>query len=143
MKAGGGQAILNLILSIILVIKIGFVGVMLATLISYLFSTTYVMKMIHNHLRLPIVMFLRKTMLKPIVISFVLGVLIYLGNLGFSLYSIPGRFSNLAIWISEAVFFFMMYSLILSKANFLDRKSIVLIKLGVTQLRGIFKLDEH
>lgn len=137
MKAGGGQAILNLIFSIILVIKIGFVGVLLATLISYLFSTTYLMKRIHNYLNIPLVMFLKKTTLKPVIIAFIIGILIYLGNFGFGYYLPLNRFSNLVLLILEAILFFAIYFLILLRTSFIDEKDKTLME----KLRLFFRVN--
>jgi len=128
MKAGGGQTILNLILSIILVVKIGFVGVMLATLISFLFSTTYLLKMIHVHLKLPLAMFIRKATLKPLIVSFMLGTVIYLVNFGLGRYLPLNRFSCLGLLMFDVILFFISYLLILLRVNFIDVKDRTLFR---------------
>lgn len=128
MKSGGEQAIVNIILSVILIIKIGFAGVLLATLISVLLSVVYLLKMCHNHLKLPLAMSLKKTVLKPLIISFILGTLIYLGNLGLEGYLPHARLPNLALLIFEATLFFTIYFLILLRTSFIDEKDKTLFK---------------
>ena len=128
MRAGGGQAILNIILSIILITKIGFIGVLLATAISVSLSAVYVMKEIHSYLKLPLVMFVRETMLKPCLASFILGIVIFSTNLCFYHYLTLNRFSNFVLLVSEATLFFISYPLILSKTKFISDRDRVLFK---------------
>jgi O-antigen/teichoic acid export membrane protein len=127
MEAGGGQAILNLILSIILIIKIGFFGVLIATLISVILSTAYFIKRLHKYLNLSIVYFIKKTMIGYLLVTFIIGIIIYLVNSKLN-YLTFSRLSSLTLLILEAVLFFFGYAVLLSKINFLDKEDIQLAK---------------
>lgn len=125
MKAGGGQAILNLILSIILIIKMGFVGILLATLISVTVSTTYFGIRFHNYLKLMLINFSDRIKLGNLVfIPAILSIIIFIFNLGFKDILMSNRLYALLFLISEMLFFFISYLLILRKVNFFDEEDI-------------------
>jgi len=121
MEAAAGQAILNIVLSIILIIKIGFIGVLIATLISVILSTAYFMRRLHNYLNLSMGNFVNKTMVVYLLPIFVVGLLIYLFNQRFD-YLIFGRLGGLALLTLEAVLFFFCYFILLRKITFLDKE---------------------
>ncbi len=129
MKAGGGQAILNLVLSIILIIKIGFVGVLLATLISVALDTTYFGAKFHNYLKLSLIDFGRRIRLGILIfIPAALSIIIFIFNLSFKSLLISNRFYALLFLLSEIPLFFIGYLSILRKMNFFDEEDIKIFR---------------
>ncbi|NOX96957.1 MAG: polysaccharide biosynthesis protein [Nitrospirae bacterium] len=129
MKAGGGQAILNLILSVILIIKMGFVGVLLATLISVTLSTTYFGVRLHNYLKLSLIDFGKRLRLGSLVfIPAILSSIIFIFNLGFKNILISNRFYALSFLISEILLFVISYLLILRKVDFFDKEEMQIFR---------------
>jgi O-antigen/teichoic acid export membrane protein len=121
MEAAAGQAILNIALSIILIIKIGFIGVLIATLISVILSTAYFMRRLHKYLNLSMGDFVNKTMVVYLLLIFTVGILIYFFNQRLN-YLIFGRLGGLTILTLEAVLFFFCYFILLRKISFLDKE---------------------
>ena len=102
-------------------VKIGFIGVLIATLISVILSTAYFMRRLHNYLNLSMGNFVNKTMVVYLLPIFVVGLLIYLFNQRFD-YLIFGRLGGLALLTLEAVLFFFCYFILLRKITFLDKE---------------------
>ena len=74
-KAGTFQLLANLVLSIVLIIKIGFVGVVVGTLVSLTLSSIWFMRMFHRDLRYPLWAFLRRICAVPLALSLAAGAL--------------------------------------------------------------------
>lgn len=118
-KAATLQPLLNLILSVVLVIKMGFVGVAVATLISLSFTSMLFMRMLHGCLQYRILPFLRAVIIAPLGSSFLAGGALFFCN-GF----INARLSRPATFmllILEAVVFMAVYFMLVYKSNYLDR----------------------
>lgn len=129
MKAGAFQLILNIILSIILVIVIGFVGVVIATLVSLSLSSIWFMEMFHKHLRYSLLDFARKTFIFPLIISLFAGSIILSFNYAINLINLPSsRLLSLGILTTEAIIFITVYILAILKTNYLDNYDKNLIK---------------
>ncbi len=64
-KAGAGQAVLNLGLSIWLIFKLGFPGVLVATVISTALSSGYIIVRFNRYLNYPVLGFCARTLLRP------------------------------------------------------------------------------
>jgi len=136
MKAGAFQLILNIILSIILVIKIGFIGVVIATLISLSLGSIWFMKMFHKYLKYPLFKFIRKTFITPLTVSLFAGGIIFGLNRYIGLINLASnRLINFCILVLQALVFVIIYILIMIKTNYVDQydkklfwKNIYLIK---------------
>jgi len=118
MKAAIFQFILNLILSIILIIKIGFMGVVIATLIALSLSSMWFVIMFHRHMQYPLLEFVQMIVVKPIIAclppALIIGVTNYL--ISFS----SNRLSNFSILILEIAIFIALYILVILKIRYLD-----------------------
>lgn len=129
MKAAGIQSILNIILSIILIIKIGFIGVLLATLISVTLSSTYFGVRFHNYLKLTLIDFGKRIRLGSLVfIPAILSIIMFIFNLGFRSILTSNRLYTLSFLASEILLFFISYLLILRKMNFFDEEDIKIFR---------------
>ncbi|MDI6808597.1 MAG: polysaccharide biosynthesis C-terminal domain-containing protein [Candidatus Eisenbacteria bacterium] len=120
MRAAILEMILNVSLSIILVIKIGFIGVLVATLVSLSLSSTWFVYMFHRHLGYPILGFFRKTVSKPLVTCLVLAAATgainhYAGNL-----FLGDRWKTLYAFVFESLVFSICYVFVILRTGFLD-----------------------
>ena len=115
------QAIANLLLSIVLVIKIGFAGVVIATLISLTLSSVWFMAIFHRQIEYPLSGFVRKVFIKPFMASVFCGGLLFAFNSGIARISVSsGRLFNMALLILEAAVFTCFYALIILRLGYLD-----------------------
>ncbi len=118
MLAGGGQAVLNIILSLILVIKIGFVGVVLATLISISISNTYFMVRFYRFVGASLIASFRECVWKPMAAAVSLAVPFELLNRLPGL-RYPSRPAAAAVLGIEGLVFFSLFLLLIWKSGFL------------------------
>ncbi|OPZ92837.1 MAG: Polysaccharide biosynthesis protein [candidate division TA06 bacterium ADurb.Bin417] len=118
MLAGGGQAILNLILSLILVLRIGFPGVVLATLVSISLSNTYFMVKFYRFLGTSLVSALRECVWKPMAVAVCLAVPLAILNRLPRLQELS-RPAALAWLALEGALFFPLFLLLIRKTGFL------------------------
>jgi len=129
MKAGAFQLILNVILSIALVIKIGFVGIVIATLISLSLSSIWFMKMFHKYLEYPLLKFIGKIFVMPFPVSIFAGVIVIVLNHYIDLINLPSnRLVNFSILTLRAIVFTMIYLLIIFRTKYLDEYDKILLK---------------
>lgn len=56
------QAIANLLLSVVLVVKVGFAGVVIATLISLTLSSLWFMAIFHRQIEYPLLGFIKRSL---------------------------------------------------------------------------------
>jgi O-antigen/teichoic acid export membrane protein len=129
MKAAAGQAALNIALSIILILKIGFAGVLLATVISVLLSTAYLVRKINVHLEIRFAYFIRQVMFnKSLLVCFLLGITVIIGNCAISDYFSRSRIYALAVLIIELAVFLAAYFTLLLKIDYFDKEDIARFK---------------
>lgn len=120
MKAGALQLILNVALSITLVLIIGFIGVVVATLISLSLSSIWFMVMFHRNLRYPLLHFIRKTFSTPLIACLFPAIII--GTLNYSQATfLSNRLANLGILGVETVLFISFYAFVIWKTSYLDK----------------------
>ncbi|MCL0097493.1 oligosaccharide flippase family protein [Dehalococcoidia bacterium] len=135
MKYGILMAILNLFLSIILIIKIGFIGALIGTTISLTIASLFFMKMFCNHLGSPLNDFI-KLFYKPVIACIIPALTILLSNYGFWLASTSsGRLINLGILGLNSVIFGGMYIVFILLTKYLDEYDRKLIKSKFPLLR--------
>ena len=120
MKIGIFMAILNLLLSIILIIKIGFIGAVIGTTISLTIASLFFMKMFCKYSGTPLSDFIR-LFYKPVIACIVPTLIIFLFNHSFWLVTVSsGRFVNLAILGLNSVIFGGMYIVFILLSKYLD-----------------------
>lgn len=120
MKFGIFLAILNLLLSIILIIKIGFIGAVLGTTISLTVASLFFMKMFHKYLYTPLNDFIR-LFYKPINACIIPTIIMVLLNYCFwSIKGSSGRLVNLSILGINIVIFSAIYTFFILLSKYLD-----------------------
>ena len=128
MKVGIFWAILNFFLSIILIIKIGFIGVVIGTTISQTIASLLFMKMFHNYLGSPLRSFIQ-LFYKPVATCVLPTLIILLLNNSFWPVTVsPDRLGNFTILGLNSVIFGGMYIIYISLSKYLDEYDKGLIK---------------
>lgn len=125
-KAGLFQLILNITLSIILVIKIGFIGVVIATLLSLSLGSLWFIKLFHRHMGYSTREFAQKVLVSPLVASIPPGVILF--TINSIIIKTSNRLENLILLALEAVVYLVIYVLIVIKIKYLDFYDISIIK---------------
>ena len=120
MRAGLLQAVLNIILSVVLVIKIGFLGVVIATLISLSLGSIYFMILFHRNLNYSLFSFLRKTFFVPVLTSFLVGSILGLVRSIYTSDGLSNRLTGFGVLGLEGIAFMILYLSIILKTNYLD-----------------------
>ncbi|MGC8976235.1 MAG: flippase [Candidatus Ratteibacteria bacterium] len=113
MYAGLSQGILNLILTFLFIQRFGFIGVIIATLISISLSTLYLILIFHKIYKIPFNHTLRRAIFPPFFIALSLNFLLYMSN-NFLKFQ-ERSFLKLTILIIEFFFVFTVYFYILKK----------------------------
>ncbi len=131
------QAMANLLLSVALVVKIGFAGVVIATLISLTLSSLWFMAIFHRQIGYPLSGFIKKVFIAPLSASIFCGGILFVLNRGIAKIGIPsGRLFSLALLISEAVVFICFYTAIILRSGYLDSYDKNIIKKRVFAIYG-------
>lgn len=110
MKAGLVAAILNIPLSIILIIRFGFLGVAFGTSIALFFSVLYGFMKLHQELQISSVAFIRATFLKTIILCLCIGFPLWVLTIVFQgvLFE-PSRITSLIVFLIQALLFSGIY----------------------------------
>jgi O-antigen/teichoic acid export membrane protein len=120
MKFGVFMAVLNLILSIALVIKIGFIGIAVGSSVSMVLATVYYFKLFHRYLGSPLQEFIR-LLYKPVAGSLIACAAIILFNtICLHFFRSPGRLINAGISVSGFVLFCLGYGWYLLQGDYLN-----------------------
>jgi O-antigen/teichoic acid export membrane protein len=119
-KLGAAQLLLNLALSIALVLKMGFIGVVVATLISLSLSSICFIFMLHGYLRYDVMPFLKKVVAVPLVSCLLAGITIFLCNAFINMQM--SRPASLTLLIAEGAAFMAVYCVLVAKGRYLDRR---------------------
>lgn len=120
MKSSIIATVLNPVLSIFLVIKIGFFGAAMGTSISMIIAAIYFIWTLHRNLGITSVIFLKKVLFPPIVASTIALLLLYPAAYFFN--------TGLISLIFEATLFCAAYLAVILKMNCLDVYDAELIK---------------
>ncbi len=141
MKAAIISAISNIILSVILAIAIGFVGIAIATTISLILGPIYFYIKLHKHIRLPLRNFVRETVTAPLIASIISAVLIYGLYYGITLTNLPSsRLINLCVFTFSGTLFIVIYLTVIIRNKYLDKYDIDLLKRHLSPFQsGIFQ----
>jgi O-antigen/teichoic acid export membrane protein len=109
MKFGIFMASLNIVLSIILVIKIGFIGPLIGTTVSLTLASLLFMKMFHNYLGSPVSSFMQ-LLYKPFISCIVPVLVMFFLNHIFLLKTTSyNRIANLGILGLNSILFCVLY----------------------------------
>jgi len=137
MKCGILLAILNLFLSIVLIIKIGFLGVVIGTTISLTIHSVLFMKMFHNYLGAPLSSFIQ-LLYKPIIACAIPALIILFLNHGFyPTAAFSDRLINLTLLGLNSILFGGMYIAFILLSKYLDDYDKDLIRNRLPLLRYI------
>lgn len=128
MKAGLVAAILNLPLSIIFIIKFGFIGVAFGTSIALLISALYGFVTLHREIDLSFRHFMKTSILTAAAICISIGVPLYGVTTMLSNHLMePGRITSLIILVIGAILFISVYLMALLFIKPLDNIDITLL----------------
>ncbi len=113
--------VMNTVLSVTLIAKIGFAGALIATPLSLIVSSSYFILSFHRLLPIPLPRFLAQAYMKPLLGSFLLALPLFLLNW----LSYPGlqrqhSLVGLAVLTLEGLLFLAGYLLFIWKTNYLD-----------------------
>ena len=129
MRAALITAISNIILSIILIIMIGFIGVAIGTTVSLIIGPLYFFAKLHSHLQIPLRNFIRQVILMPLIASFLSALLIHGVNSGIISANLPSnRLTNLCIFAFGGILFLGTYLAVILKSKYLDEYDLRLLK---------------
>ena len=132
--------LMNTFLGVVLTVRLGFIGVLIATSLSLFLTSLYFMIIIHRLLKVPLVHFVKTVYLKPLMACLLasLPVLVLTQFIKPSL--LGGRMDSLATLGAGGLLFFCTYLVILFKLNYLDtydRNLITYIGKAVLKAREI------
>ncbi len=137
MKYGIFLAILNLFLSIILIIKIGFIGAVIGTTISLTIASVFFMKMFHNYLGTPLSSFIQ-LLYKPMIACAIPALIILFLNYEFwPTVAFSGRLVHLTLLGLNSILFGGIYIAFILLSKYLDEYDKGLIKNRLPLLRYI------
>jgi len=129
--------VMNTLLGIALVIKLGFWGMLIATPLSLVSSSLYFMILFHRLLGVPLLQFLKDTYPQPVIACLLAGLpLVTFNVVAFQTLQSQGRLFNLAILGAEGLFFVTLYGGLMWKTAYLDAYDRgLLVRLGRSLLR--------
>jgi len=133
-RAGLSYIILNIILSIILIMRFGYPGTLAATTIPMWLYCAMLWIKLHRHLDVSSTRFFFDVLLKPASASFIAGAILFFPSKSIGLFSMFNtRLHNIAILTGGAALFFLLYILLIRRMNFLDKyeRNILSEKLGL------------
>lgn len=136
MKFGILMAVLNLCLSIILIIKIGFIGAVLGTTVSLTVSSCFFIGIFHKYIASPSKAFFR-LFYKPIIACIVPTFIIVVLNHVFCAQINLSRIAKVSFLGINAVIFAILYVFSILLSKYLDEFDIKLLKDKIPLLRYI------
>ena len=129
MKAAIITVVSNIILSVVLIIAIGFIGVAIATTVSLILGPVYFFIKLHSHLRLSLKNFVREIVVVPFIASIIPTMLIYGLNSGIKIANLSSsRLINLSIFAFSGILFIVIYLALILRNRYLDKYDIDLLK---------------
>lgn len=139
MKYGILMSVLNFSLSLILIIKFGFYGVLVGTAFSLTLGSLYFFHLFHGYIKEPLknLWFWVK---KPLAGAFLTSAILYIFNLLTGAVLLTNhRFTGLLFLGLEFVVFLISYFLILIKLNFWDEYDKNLLREKIPASRSLFR----
>ena len=111
---------LNVILSVFLLLKIGPIGLGIATSISFIIGSIYFLKLFHNYFNSSIADFL-KLIYKPVIACIIAGLSYFL----FMQFKTSNRLNNFMLLFLAGVTFFGIYMIFVFMFKFIDKKELI------------------
>lgn len=127
MKAAILVTVINVILSVFLAIKIGFIGVAIATTTSFIVGTIYFFVMVHREIGLPLKSFFEKVIKKPLLICLLMSLAVLSFNYftrGFDAQA--ERLVVFAKLVFEVILFIVIYLVLMLRSAYLDQEDRVI-----------------
>jgi len=113
--------VLNVLLGIGLIMRVGFSGVLIATLLASVTGSAYFMRLFHRHLKISLAQFMRETYPKPIIACLLASLCVFASHRAVSfIFAQPTRLVNLAILGLEACIFVAVYLITIFRSGYLD-----------------------
>lgn len=114
-------AILNLITSAVLIIKMGFVGVVIGTSVSLAMGSLIFINIFNKYLESSAYLYIKKTVLRPMIASLIAALSVWLLNRYLGLYYLTlNKMINLGLLGLDWVIFMCIYVIIILKTNYFD-----------------------
>lgn len=133
-------AMSNLFLSVFLIIKIGFIGALIGTMVAMTLGNILYVYRFNRYLKVPFADFLKKTFVKPVIVCFLTGALIWSGQYivfsEFLTFSIS-RISMAIYFVISGIFFFAIYIGGLFLTGFVRRSDMEIFGQIVRSVRGV------
>ncbi len=142
MKYGIFMAALNIVLSIALITLIGFIGCAIGTSIAMTLASLFFLKLFHNYLRKPLKEFF-SLFYKPLIASAIALAASHLFDIVIKLIiNLPiNRVAFLSLLTSNAIFFCILYILIILRIDYLDANGKKLVIHSILYLKNLLKMD--
>ena len=122
------SVILNIILSVILVIRYGFYGAAMGTAVAMSISSVYYLWSFHRLMDRPFLPFLRSTYLIPAICAVASGVPAFVLNSILLPYASEGRLSSLITFLVTGALFAVSYIFLIYKCHYLNTSEISLFR---------------
>lgn len=140
MKFGIFMAILNLSLSILLVMTIGFIGVLLGTSLSLTIASWYFMKMFHSYLGVPIASFLQ-LFLKPCICSILPASIVLCLNIVLNYIAMSSsRWMCLSILGLNVILFGGVYIICIANSSYFNESDMRFLKERIFSLKQLKRI---
>ncbi|HBB65746.1 MAG: hypothetical protein A2X28_05990 [Elusimicrobia bacterium GWA2_56_46] len=134
LKASLVNLFVGLPLSILLAVNFGFTGIVFATFVSLSTGSLYFLVLFHRHLNYSLAELVRKAVVRPAVVSSLLGAAVFLTNA--ALFAGPsGRMVYLGVLSAEAFVFFAGYAAALTAGGYLDAYDKELIREKISGIK--------
>lgn len=135
---------LNLILSVVLIIKIGFIGVVIGTTISLCISALYLLRVFHKHyLKKTFFNFVREVYFLPLICAILASLSIYTLDYIFDPSTLSlSRVVNLATLGIKGLIFIIVYMVFILRTGYMDEldKKLLLDKISLVKQMLKFNL---
>ena len=120
--------VLNIVMSVPLVIKIGFYGVAYATTVALISGPVYFFIKLHDRLGISTRVFMRKIILMPLAGSIIPALILYILNVLLFRTFLVSWWSNFLFIILEMMIFTCLYMPLILKSGFFDEYDIQLLR---------------
>jgi len=135
--------VLNIILSIILIIKMGLIGALIATTFSVSVGSLYYILMFHKYIiKDTFIQFFKKIASKPIIFRVAATRLVFLFNhiIEMHIY-ISGRLAYLLLLCLDGIVFFLFYVYGISKSNYFLKEELAVVIRGLDLQKYFLRKD--
>jgi O-antigen/teichoic acid export membrane protein len=139
MKFGILLAILNLFLSIILIINMGFVGVVIGTTVALTIASFFYIKMFHNHFNIPLVVLIQ-LFYRPISACIIPSlIMVILNYTCYPYIALNNRIINLVLLGVNCLIFGAIYTVIILLYKYFDKYDWDLLKNKLPRIKYLIR----